>query len=226
MNNKDCRRDPNKKHTYQHVLLYNSDTLKRQNAEKIRSNSQEKKSKYTDARGHRNNQQQLMLLHNGNYSSNNDDYNENETGSEKRRHCTTVKMVSSPVTCQREDSNQGICEIDSEHMCNATSMQTAEEPNDSQFLHRAMTKHVSAISFPYSTDYKTAYEGVSMSDFIDYANNVRKNFKEDYRNLSNLIKEFSAEMQERNKNHSSQSESDKPKKDRKTKANREQCLLM
>ncbi|BFY98370.1 hypothetical protein BsWGS_01409 [Bradybaena similaris] len=224
VNYKDCRRDltdPNKKNMYPHVLLYNVDALERQNSEKIRSDSQEKISKHTDSRDNRNIQQQLILSHNGNYSRNNDDYIENETRSEKRRHCTTMKMVTSPVT-----SNQGICEIDSDHTCNASSIHTAKEPNDSQSLHRAMTKKVPAISFPFSTDHKTAYDGVSVSDFIDYADNVRKSFKEDYRNLSNLIKEFSVEMQERNKNQSSQSGPDKPKKDRKTKANREQCILM
>ncbi|CAG5118722.1 unnamed protein product [Candidula unifasciata] len=222
-NNKFYGRDSvyeNKKHNNQQTYSHTYDTLKRQKAEDLGANYQHKRSKYADPQVYRQKKQQLMLLNNHNHSSNNDDNIAYETGCENRRKSRKMNLMTSPMPCQRNDNNHGTFMVNNELTCNAAGIQT--EPTCS-----ASTKQVSPMSIPYSTySNSAAYEGVSLSNFIDYADNIRKNLKEDYRNISNLIKEFSDEMQERNNNGSSQIETVKSKKDRKTKNSKENCVVM
>lgn len=68
---------------------------------------------------------------------------------------------------------------------------------------------------------------ITLDNIMEYADNIRKKMREDYRDLNNMMKEFCEEVQENNNNKTSESSSDESNKDRKTKMNGETaCIVM
>ncbi|BFZ01468.1 hypothetical protein BsWGS_04507 [Bradybaena similaris] len=66
-----------------------------------------------------------------------------------------------------------------------------------------------------------------MAQFTEYTENMRRNMRQDYRNLSLLIKSFTEGLQEKNTNQSSQSRSDVNQPDKAPKTNdKAGCLIM
>lgn len=101
---------------------------------------------------------------------------------------------------------------------------TLQQNSDLQLISSANEEFTSFTPVPSSS---SPLEAEMMAQFTEYTENMRRNMRQDYRNLSLLIKSFTEGLQEKNNNQSSQSQSDVNQSDKAPKTkDKAGCLIM